>query len=169
MSTSDSDATAAALFVASRALVAIAARSLAAEDELTLPQFRALVVLARPDRATVNDLATELDIHASTTTRLCDRLVRKGLIRRVPRLSADRREVTLTLTVGGRRLVDRVTKRRLRDLAAITSRMSLANRRNALAGLRAFSVAAGEVGLVDALGWNDQGAVPATSSARRSR
>ena len=63
---------------ASRVLVAIAARSLAAAGEVTLPQYRALVVLASrgPQRAV--DLAGVLGVNPSSATRLVDRLVRSG-------------------------------------------------------------------------------------------
>ena len=76
----DLDAATRALLVASRALVGVAARSLAGVDDVTLPQYRALVVLTRPVSITIGDLATTLDIHRSTATRLCDRLERKGLV-----------------------------------------------------------------------------------------
>ncbi|MGZ6975501.1 MAG: MarR family transcriptional regulator, partial [Acidimicrobiia bacterium] len=57
-----------AVLLASRALVGVAARSLAeVEDEVTLPQFRALVVLATADR-NLGDLAEALDVHPSTAT-----------------------------------------------------------------------------------------------------
>ena len=110
-----------ALLTASRALVAVAARSIADVDEVTLPQFRALVLLARTGRVTVGDLAEALDIHPSSATRLCDRLERKRLVRRHPGVSPDRRETTVSLTAQSRRLVGRVTNRRRRDLAAIAS------------------------------------------------
>ena len=105
-----------ALLKASRALVAVAARSLADVEEVTLPQFRALIVLTRPNGVTVRDLADALDIHPSTATRLCDRLDRKQLIRRSPRTDGDRRETNVELTTRGRRLVDQVTERRRRVL-----------------------------------------------------
>ena len=72
-----------ALLSASRAMVALAARSLADLDaEVTLPQFRALVVLASRGPQRVVDISAELGVNASTGTRMCDRLVRKTLIRR---------------------------------------------------------------------------------------
>src|SRR3954467_13124765 len=75
----DAAATAAVL-VASRALVGVAARSLAAfEDVVPLPQYRALVLLASRGEQNVGSLADALGTHPSTTTRLCNRLVAKGL------------------------------------------------------------------------------------------
>ena len=146
-----------ALLQASRALVGVAARSLADVDDVTLPQFRALVVLTRPTPVTVRDLADALDTHPSTATRMCDRLVRKRLIRRQPGVAADRRETSLTLTASGRRLVDRVTTRRRRDIAAIVESMTQEDRALAVTGLRAFAVAAGEFPVVDPFGWADAG------------
>lgn len=144
-----------ALLVASRVLVGVAARSLAGVDDITLPQFRALVVLTRPAPVTVGDLALLLDSHPSTATRLCDRLERKGLVRRRPGVSPDRRETPVSLTAKGRRLVDRVTDRRRRDLNAIASSMSRVDRERAIRGLTSFAMAAGELPGVDRFGWAD--------------
>ena len=144
-----------ALLQVSRALIGVAARSLADVEDVTLPQFRALVVLSRPARVTVSDLAEALDIHQSTATRLCDRLVRKRLIRREPGVAADRRETSLTLTASGRRLVDRVTSHRRRDIQAIVESMTPKDRAHAASGLRAFAIAAGEFPVVDPFGWSD--------------
>lgn len=149
----DLAATTEALLSASRALVAVAARSLAPVDDVTLPQFRALVVLTRPTAVTVGDLAEALDVHPSTATRLCDRLERKRLVRRHPGVSADRRETTVSHTASGRRVVGRVTDRRRRDLAAIAAAMPAAERAKAISGLTAFASAAGELRAVDPFGW----------------
>jgi len=153
---------------ASRALVGVSARSLADVDEVTLPQFRALVVVASGGSATVGELAVRLDIHPSTATRLCDRLVRKGLIRRIES-NADRRETEIVLTGKGRRLVERVTLRRRRDLAAIAGRMSSEQLRQAIVGLSAFAEAAGEARDAIVFGWPDpeqSSAGPPTGSRR---
>jgi DNA-binding MarR family transcriptional regulator len=108
--------------VASRVLVGIAARSLAEVDDVTLPQFRALVVLSSRPGTTVSDLAATLDIHPTTATRLTDRLVRKSLVRRAA-VAEDRRITRLHLTASGAGIVRRVTERRQRDIAAIVGRM----------------------------------------------
>ncbi|MEP6660014.1 MAG: MarR family transcriptional regulator [Acidimicrobiales bacterium] len=144
-----------ALLKASRVLVAVAARSLADVANVTLPQFRALVVLNRPSPVTVKHLAHVLDVHPSTATRLCDRLVRKGLIRRLPAVAPDRRETTLILTARGRRLVEGVTERRRRDLGRIAARMTVADRRHVVLGLRAFAAAAGAIPGLDPFAWFD--------------
>ena len=133
-----------AVLRASRVLVAVAVRSLAGTDqEVTLPQYRALVVLASrgPQRPTT--LADALAIHPSTVTRLCDRLVTKRLVRR--RESAtNRREVSITLTARGRRLVDAVTARRRIEIAEIVARVPAAERATMVHALHALGEAAGE-------------------------
>ena len=139
---------------ASRALVGVSARSLADIDEVTLPQFRALVVISERARVTVNELAERLDIHPSTATRMCDRLVRKGLVRRGEGAS-DRRETEIALAAKGRRIVDRVTERRWRDLTVIVGRMTERDRRDAIRGLTAFAEAAGETMDATLFGWAD--------------
>ena len=139
---------------ASRALVAIAARSLgAAGEEVTLPQYRALVVLASRGPQRVVDLAGFLDVTASTATRMCDRLAHKGLARR-QRLSSDRRAVRVSISAAGRDLVAAVTQRRRRDIQVIVERMSSADREQLVTTLRMFAEAAGEVPEQDwSLGW----------------
>ena len=64
------------------------------------------------------DLAAALDVAPSTAGRMCDRLVRKGLIRR-HRARADRRAVLVSVTAAGRRVVDQATARRRALIAEI--------------------------------------------------
>lgn len=128
---------------ASRVLVAVAARSLAEhEDEVSIPQYRALVLLASRGPQRPVDLAEALAIDPSTATRLCDRLVRKRLISR-RRQATDRREVRLDLTVRGRRLVDSVTSRRRLEIERVLGKVP-AGERAALA--RAFTLFATHAG-----------------------
>jgi DNA-binding MarR family transcriptional regulator len=132
------------LVSASRALVAIAARSLGrVEDQVTLPQYRALVVLATRGALRPVDLAEALDVTPSTATRMCDRLVRKGLMERSHR-DSDRREVELRLSAEGRTLVNEVTARRRRDLRRVLSRISTVDQTRLINSLRVFTDAAGE-------------------------
>ena len=129
---------------ASRALVAIAARSLATVDaDVTLVQYRTLVVLAGRGPQTVGALAAAIGVHPSTATRMCDRLVTKRLIRRAG--SADnRRQVVVSLTAKGGRLVDSVTSRRRDELATIVAAIPGREREPTVHALNAFGDAAGE-------------------------
>ena len=130
---------------ASRALVAVAARSLAAaEGQVTLSQYRALVVLASRGGQRVVDLAEALDVESSTATRMCDRLESKGLITR-ERSAEDRRTVWVELTAEGTGLVTAVTRRRTRDIRKILARMPEQPRVALVGALGSFADAAGEV------------------------
>ena len=133
------------VLTASRVLVGIAAASLSPiEAEVTLTQYRTLVVLASRGPQSLQDLATELQVVPSTATRMCDRLVRKGLIeRRTP--EENRREVELRITDDGASIVARVTADRKRQLRRITDRMSAGSQLALVEALQEFSAAAGEV------------------------
>lgn len=153
-----------AFLSASRALVAVAARSLAAGGaDITLPQHRALVVLAARGPQRISDLAELLDVSSSNATRHCDRLQRRGLVQR-ERSAVDRRSVRVSLTDGGERLVRQVTRARRRDIGKILGAMPAQSREPLLAGLRAFAEAAGEVPEQHwSLGW---GAAPERPAQR---
>ncbi|MEP6464524.1 MAG: MarR family winged helix-turn-helix transcriptional regulator [Frankiaceae bacterium] len=134
-----------AFLTASRVLVAIAARSLAAGDaEITLPQHRALVLLASRGPQRMADLADLLGVNSSTATRHCDRLQRRRLLRREPALD-DRRAVRISLTSAGERLVHRISDARRAEISHILRAMPEHTRRPLLHALRGFTDAAGEV------------------------
>ena len=129
---------------ASRVLVGVAARSLVDVDrDVTLPQFRALVVLASRGPLNPGAFADALAVHVSTATRMCDRLVAKGLISRQVS-PMNRREVTLALTPRGRRIVDSVTRRRRKEIARIVESVPESQRGSMVRALRAFGDAASE-------------------------
>jgi DNA-binding MarR family transcriptional regulator len=134
-----------AVMTASRALLAVVARSLASVDEdVTLPQYRALIVLGQRGPQRPADLASTLAVTPSTATRMCDRLVAKELIDR-DRVVEDRREVRVTLSDRGRALVDEVTRRRRAEIADLLGTLPQADRDAVVDALRAFARAAGEV------------------------
>lgn len=145
MAGTGTDTLAESVLWASRALVAVAARSLAvAEDEVTLPQYRALVVLASRGPQRMAEVAAALDVSPSTATRLSDRLAAKRLVTR-QEVADDRRQVLLALAPRGRRLLQKVTDRRVRDIRAIVDRVPPPDRGTVERGLRALAQAAGEV------------------------
>jgi len=144
-----------ALMLASRAFVGLTARSLAAvEGEVTLPQFRTLVVLAARGPQRSVDIADELQVNPSTGSRMVDRLVRKGLVRRT-RSTSDRREVRLHLTTAGHEVVEQVMERRRADLDDLVTATAALWKPTVTRALTAFAEAAGEVGEPDWwLGWS---------------
>jgi DNA-binding MarR family transcriptional regulator len=134
-----------AVLTASRTMVAVATRSLGATaEETTIAQYRALVVLASRGPQRMVDLASALGVTSSTAGRMCDRLLRKRLIRR-QRARADRREVLVSITGAGRQVVDQATARRRALIAGILSRLSVGQQSAVAAALSAFTAAAGEV------------------------
>jgi DNA-binding MarR family transcriptional regulator len=133
------------LVLASRALVAIAARSIAlAEQSVTLTQFRALVILTTRGPITSAELSELLGTAPSSVTRLCDRLLAKGLIGRAED-PTDRRNRLLELTPAGRRLVDDVTDARRSEIRLIVEALSTQDRARLISSLDRFNAAAGEV------------------------
>lgn len=101
--------------VGTRAVAALIAESLAALDpSVTMPQWRVLV-LAHNGPCNVSAVADDLGVHMSNATRVCDRLVSAGLLRR-RRDERDRRHVLLELTADGRSLFDQAMAYRRRRL-----------------------------------------------------
>ncbi|MDN5764309.1 MAG: MarR family transcriptional regulator [Humibacillus sp.] len=108
-----------AVLAASRVLVGVAAGALAdLEPEVTMPQFRALVLIDMHETLTVAHLADALAVVPSTATRMCDRLVAKHLIKRTTDRT-NRRQVTLRLQPRGRRLIEESTAKRTREINAL--------------------------------------------------
>ncbi len=145
-----------AVLGASRVLVAVATRSLAGLEEatdVTLTQYRSLVVLAARGPQRIASLAECLAVTPPTASRLCERLVRKGLVRRrIDR--GDRRQVHVALTESGRRLVETVTARRRAEIEALLGEVPEAARRSVVEGLRLLADAAGKVPEQDwSAGW----------------
>jgi DNA-binding MarR family transcriptional regulator len=128
---------------ASRALVAIAVRSLAAGGDITLVQYRALVVLTYVGEQRIAELAEELAVNSSTVTRLTDRLARKGFIERSTSAD-DRRATCVAITDAGRDVVGAVTARRRNEVSRILRKLPVADRRAVVRSLDAFTIAAGE-------------------------
>jgi DNA-binding MarR family transcriptional regulator len=144
-----------AFVTASRVLVAMAARSLAdAGEEVTLTQYRSLVVLASRGPQGVASLAEAVAVTPPTASRLVDRLLRKGLvIRRTDR--HDRRQVRIALTAAGRQLVDVVTEHRRREITTLLQSVPDHEQRAMAEGLVKLAQAAGEVPEQDwSTGWD---------------
>lgn len=128
-----------ALELMTRVLVGITMQSLAVLDgQVSLPQFRLLLILAGLGRVPSSRLAAELGMTGSSVTRLADRLEDAGLLTRGtdPR---NRSIVTLEVTGAGLHLVARVVERRHELLAAVLDRMAPAERAAASRVARRFA------------------------------
>jgi DNA-binding MarR family transcriptional regulator len=144
-----------AVLAASRVLVALSAESIGTvEDVVDLTQFRALVVMASSTSVSLGELADACRIHLSSASRLCDKLVAKGLVSRAE-APADRRVLTLTLAPDGRRLVQRVMRRRRQDVIRILGKLAPDHRAELVRAFRDFAEAGGETPDQDlwAIGW----------------
>lgn len=133
-----------AVLRASRLLIGLSARSIAAVDEsITLPQFRLLVVLSTRGPLNLLALAEHLDVKSPTATRMIDRLIAAGLVERETN-PISRREVVIDLTGTGASVVTRVTQRRRREIADIVANMPAPHRKWLVDALDAFSQAGSE-------------------------
>ncbi len=117
--------------------------SLAAQESalrLSLHQLRALRALEAAPDLNLTGLAERLDIGLPTASRLCDRLEAAGMLER--KLHPEkRREVRLSLTVQGRRVLDDVAERRTQALTVALRAMEPAERSALSRGMQAFFAA----------------------------
>ena len=138
-----------------RALIGIAVESLhAADEQVSLPQFRLLLALDGLGRVPSSKLAARLGLAASAITRMVDRLQQTGLVQRGtdPR---SRSIVTVELTASGRHLVASVLDRRHERLAGVLDRMSPPHHAAAVRAAREFAGLSG-----DAIALGETGPVP---------
>jgi DNA-binding MarR family transcriptional regulator len=107
-----------------------------------------LVLIALHGPQNPGAVATELGVHPSNATRICDRLVSAGLVvrREDP---VDRRYVALSLTPAGASLVNTVLEHRRSAVAAVMARMPEQLRGAAALGMAAFAAADGGEGIED--------------------
>lgn len=134
---------------ASRALMGVVARSLAPVlDQVSLAQFRVLMLLAEHGPTRSGQLAEYLGVHPSTFTRMADRLVAGGWVER-QEAPGNRREVHVTLTQSGADLVSEVVERRRAALEQILDPLDAPKCQAILTGLETFAEAAGEPDVQD--------------------
>ncbi|GAA1246007.1 MarR family winged helix-turn-helix transcriptional regulator [Kitasatospora nipponensis] len=129
---------------AARDLIGVALRSLdVLAGEVSLPQFRMLLVLRELGRCPSSHAAQALGLGPSSVTRLADRLHASGHLARGTD-AHHRGVVTLELTALGSRLVDEVLDWRHHEFARILARLEPAERAATAAGLRAFHQVVGD-------------------------
>jgi DNA-binding MarR family transcriptional regulator len=95
-------------------------------------QLRALTALRQMGEANLAQLAEEIGITVSTASRLVDRLVVADWVHRAPS-ETNRREISLTLTDDGKRLLRHYDRRRVVLLKECLERVP-AERRDAVVG-----------------------------------
>jgi len=133
-----------AVLRASRALVGIAAASIAAvDDNVTVPQWRVLVMVDTRGPLNLAAMAAGLDVNPSNASRICDRLIKAGWLDR-RESPTDRRNITLSLTAAGRRLVTNVVRHRRRAITQVLRDMAPNDREPLATAFDQFAAAAGE-------------------------
>jgi DNA-binding MarR family transcriptional regulator len=129
---------------ASRALVGIAAAATAAVDAtVTVPQLRVLVLLDTRGPLNLAGVAAALGVNPSNASRICERLIKVGLVNR-QESPLDRRNITLSLTDDGRRLINKVTRHRRAAITRVLRDMDPDDRELLTTALDRFATAAGE-------------------------
>lgn len=122
-----------------RALVGIALQSLEVlGGEVSLPQFRLLLILCGLGRVPSSRLAAELKMPASSVTRLGDKLEAAGLLARGSDPSS-RSIVTVEVTAAGLDLVTRVIAARHELLSGALDQMTPREREEAARAARRFA------------------------------
>lgn len=105
-------------------------------DELSLPQFRVLSLIASsPERA--GRIATLTGVSRPSLTGVLDGLVQHGLVRRV-NVDGDRRGVSLEITDAGRAALDRAQQSVTARLDAVLAQVPDHDRRAVVDGLAAL-------------------------------
>lgn len=133
-----------AVLTASRLLVGVSARSIAAiEESITIPQFRLLVVLYTFGPMKPSAAAEILHVNPSNITRMVHHLTSTNMVERHVNPEI-RREVVLELTETGEQTVSQVTVQQHRHIADIVERMPDRQRTWLVEALEAFNVAGAE-------------------------
>lgn len=112
-------------------------------EQVTMPQYRALVLLRALGPTPAGLLAERLGMQPSASSRLVGRLVRGGWIRRTTE-ATDRRVVVVAVTDRAVDLIARTRQERERLLGAVLQRLDARDRRVVLAGLTRLAEAVGE-------------------------
>lgn len=131
--------------VATRDLVGLALSSIEGL-EVSLPQFRLLLVLRESGPLSSTACAQELGVAGSSVTRLADRLDASGHLVRGSD-PTNRSVVTLALTDAGRRVVEEVEGRRQRVLRSALDRLDPEQRAVCAEALTAMHAWVREAGL----------------------
>ena len=133
------------LLATARLVMAVTTRAADQVGDLSPVQLRALTVLAEFGTANLVQLTEAMDVTASTTSRLVDRLVAAGLVDRRASVTT-RREISLRLTDAGAAVLARYDQLRVAGLRDRIAALGAADRAVLRAGLFALVGADGGTG-----------------------
>lgn len=135
-----------AVLTACRYLVGVSARSFDAVDEqVNVLELRIMVVIASLGLPSLSDVAQSTGVHLSRASRSCERLVQRGLVERRDDPN-DRRQLSLSLTESGRRVLAEVAAARRTAVMPALAKMSPERVELLRELLEEFTAAAGEDG-----------------------
>jgi DNA-binding MarR family transcriptional regulator len=141
----DADIVIEAVMAATRLLMGLSSRSIAAVDEsITLPQFRLLSTLHAQGALKLSSLADYLEVNPSTATRMIDRLIGSNLVSRQVNPNS-RREIMVELTRTGTSVVNKINEKRRSEIAAVVARMPRNTRGALVEALDAFNDAGSDI------------------------
>lgn len=109
---------------------------------LTMTQLRVLFVLRTEDGASAGALAERLRVTPSTLTRIVDRLVRQGLVRREAD-EEDRRLVRHHLSAAGARTVEEMERRGRARMDEVFDRLTASQLEQLVMALQDLTAALG--------------------------
>jgi DNA-binding MarR family transcriptional regulator len=127
-----------------RALVGITAASIAdLDDRVTVPQLRVMMMIATRGEMNLATVAAGLGVGAPNASRICDRLLKAGMVDRRED-PGDRRHIALTVTPQGRALLERMNRHRRNAIRRALGTMTTRDRNQLVAALEVFADAVGE-------------------------
>jgi DNA-binding MarR family transcriptional regulator len=124
----------AVLLAAARLMVGISVHAADQVGEASLVQLRAMTVLSELQVANLVQLADRIGVTVSTASRLVDRLVAADLVDRRPS-EQTRREISISLTETGRKVLQRYDDVRVQELHARLGQLPAPSRKAAFDGL----------------------------------
>ena len=100
--------------------------TIAAAHDVSIVQARLLGIL-RDRQPTIKELAGLLQLDKSSVTKLVDRAVQRGLVRRIPSM-VDGRSVQVTITAAGQKVIDEASAAFETEVAELVTALSAAQR-----------------------------------------
>ena len=131
---------------------------------LSMPQFRAMVLIANEPAVSLSVVADHLALSLPTTSRMVSGLVGKGLLTRVDSVT-DRRQVSLGVTARGRSVLDAAWTGTGRELAGHLAAVPADRRAAVVAAMGVVRDLFGSLGLPP----QDREPPPPAARAKRPR
>ena len=105
---------------------------------ITVPQLIVLDCLSRHGECPMHKIAESMNISFSTATGMMDRLVKQGLVQRLPG-EHDRRTVLVTITSKGKRIIEEVFEQKRKGIMELFKPLTGQERRQYLDILQKLS------------------------------